>query len=127
MTVKYHNGTKKNVSLPFCDEKKKMVINYGIYYEDFLFFDREDIESGEKFLQVLHLPAPFNTVTNNMCIPIAVFYYMNSYAIAIHKIDGSNALKRWVANIDNKQVYPVAVGETKHVCFIFNYSNHCDI
>ena len=99
----------------------------GVLAYDFLFLYREDIESGENFLQISHFPDQFNADINNTCIPIAAFDSLNSYATAIDKVDGSRVLKRWVVNTDNKKVYPVVFGETKHVCFIFNYRNYCDI
>ena len=97
------------------------------YVGGFLFLYREDIHSGEKFFQVMHLPSPFNAVTNNTCVPIANFYFTKyKSSIAIDKAD-EKILKRWVVNSDNKQVHSVIFGETKHVCFVYHYSNHSHI
>ena len=85
------------------------------------------MDTGEAFLQIMYLPAPFNTITNRVCIPIAAFYWTQDVGVAIHKVDGSKVLKRWVVNLDDNQIFPITFSETKHVCFIFDYNNQYNI
>ena len=101
-----------------------MLTNDIVYYKNFLFFYREDIESGEKFLQIMHLPAPFNAVTNNTCIPVAAFDGNRLDTIAIDKVGNDKILRRWVVTLDGERIFPIVIGETKRVCFTTCYSNN---
>ena len=89
-----------------------------IHTRKFLFIDREDIDTGEKFLQIMKSRAPYNIVTNQTCIPITAFRVKVGNTNAMY-VAGNNLLERWVITSDSKQLLPVIVAQTKYVCFIF--------
>ena len=96
-----------------------MLSNRIVEEEDFLYFYREDVDSGEEFLQIVHLTKFDDIVNDHKCVRIDYFMSRIYIFAAISKADEDMALKMWQLNINDTELSSVVIGKTIHVCFLF--------
>ena len=119
------DGESKNISFSSCDKKeRKMFTTSAAYVLDLLVIGREDIESGERFIELFNTKDPFNTI-NHTCAPISAYRKQAGTTNTIY-VDGDNVLKRWVITPDSKQFLSAVIGKTKHVCSFSHYNSYCN-
>ena len=91
----------------------------GLHVADMIVLGREDIESGEKFVQIFNLKDPFNRI-DSKCIPVSAYHKGIDIMNAVQISGDDNVLKRLAVTPDGKEFLPVIFGQTKNVCFAIN-------
>ncbi|KAE9547356.1 hypothetical protein FO519_009431, partial [Halicephalobus sp. NKZ332] len=108
--------------LPACGQLKAKIYNNRIRIQkNILLLDLMTTE--RHVLEIVNLPALFNDVDNETCVPIADSYFGES-KIYIYKVKNKNILERWLITLDGEQVYDTMVAVTKYPIKVVNVNQN---